>query len=290
MKDTFIERAIEYPIEYGKLVVYESNTTCESIPFKFDHHVITIMMAGQKSILVEGKRYEFFPGTLLIPRKDVINNVKIPVASKQNPTMCLELDLHPIFIKDFYNELLNSKNASELLNEKDPDAEKLDFMSNDKKLIDLLTRTFQRRTLGDDLGNQMIVSLMVKSLMIDLFQTPALHLFLSDLSTTNISKPIRETLKYINENLAKKIPMNTLSEISGLGLTSFFNKFKKELNLTPNEYITNQRIALAKSYLRNGGYSLKSAAFSCGFNSYEHFSSTFKKIEKMTPSKYLQTL
>jgi len=163
-------------------------------------------------------------------------------------------------------------------------------LTNDSKLIDLLIRIYKRRILSEDIGNQMVVSLMVKELMIDLFQTSALHLFLDDLETTNISKPIRATLSYINENLDKKLSMNELSEIAGIGLTSFFNKFKKELNVTPTEYITQQRIAMAKSYLKNGGYTLKSAAFSCGFNSYEHFSSTFKKHEKITPSQYLRTI
>ena len=287
MKDTFIEKAIEYPIEYGKVVIYESNTTCDSIPFRFDHHVITIMLAGQKSILANGTRFEFFPGTFLIPQKEIIHNVKIPVASKSNPTKCLELDLDPVFVNRFYNELLSKKESSEFLFTKKKGEVVKDFISNDQKLIDSLTRIYERRILEDSKKNQMIVSLMVKELLIDLFSIEALLLFLDDFQISKMSSPIRIALNYINSNLEKKISMKELSQIAGVGLTSFFNKFKKEINVSPAEYISKKRIELAKSYLDNGGYSLKEAAYSSGFNSYEHFCKTFKKHEGISPNKYL---
>jgi len=289
MKDTFIEKAIEYPIEYGKVVIYESNTTCESISFKFDHHVITIMLAGQKSVLANGKRFEFFPGTLLMPQKSIIHNVKIPVASTSNPTKCLELDLDPTFVNRFYNELLNKQESSEYFYSRNHQEEVKEYISNDQKLIDTLTRIYERRRLGDSKKDQMIVSLMVKELLIDLFSTEALFLFTADFQVTKMSSPIRIAVDYINCNLDKKISMKELSQTAGIGLTSFFNKFKKEINISPAEYISKQRIELAKSYLDNGGYSLKDAAYSSGFNSYEHFCKTFKKYEDVSPNKYINT-
>lgn len=290
MKDTFIERATKYPLECGKLVVYESNTQCANVAFKFDHHVMTLMLAGHKSVVAEGVRFEFFPGTFFIPQKDVIQKVDIPSASTNNPTMCLELDLDASFIKSYYEAMLQSEHADEIFRQNDESKEVKDFISNDKKLINAYKRIYERRMLGDSVPNQMVVTLMIKGLLLDLFQTDALDLYMQDFETVKISKPIKKSLAYIKGNIDKKITAKQLSEVADMGLTSFFNKFKKEMDIAPMEYLTLQRITLAKSFLRNGDYSLKEAAFNSGFKSYEHFCVTFKKLEKMTPSNYKNTL
>ena len=113
--------------------------------------------------------------------------------------------------------------------------------------------------------------------LLNLFSTEALSLFIADFQVSKMSNPIRIAVNYINSNLENKISMKELSQIAGVGLTSFFNKFKKEINISPAEYISKQRIELAKSYLDNGGYSLKDAAYSSGFNSYEHIFSENSK-------------
>ncbi len=289
MKNTFVERATTYPLDYGELVVYESNRQCDSIPFTFDHHVMTIMMAGQKSILTHEKRFEFFPGTFFIPQKDILFNVGIPVASRENPTKCLELDLEPKHIRSFYDEFLSWEGGKEIVYSKEDEVVK-EYLSNDGNIISLFERIYYRRLEKDTIANRMIINLMIKQLLVELFQTSALHLLLDDLNMLPISKPMQTVLKHIKSNISKKLSAKELAEIAGMGLTSFFNKFKSELEMSPKDYITKARLEHAKSYLRNGGYSLKEAAFSSGFKSYEHFCSTFKKAEEQTPSEFLRSI
>lgn len=285
MKETFIERATEYPLEDGKLLVYESNTQCTGISFQFDRYMMTLMLAGHKSIVEENVRFEFFPGTFYIPRKDVMLRVDIPSASIDNPTKCLELDLDASFVQAYYEEILQSEKADALLKTEKEEVTQ-EFVSNNKVLIDTYKSIYERRMLGDSIANQMVVTLMIKGLLLDLFQTNALHLFLQDFEHQKISHPIQECLKYMKKNIDQKITSKQLSEIADMGLTSFFNKFKKEMQIAPMEYLTQQRIKLAKSFLSNGAYSLKETAYNSGFKSYEHFCITFKKLEQMTPSEF----
>jgi len=290
MKDRFIERATTYPLEHGKLVVYESNMQCTNVAFKFDHHVMTMMLAGHKSVLAENVRFEFFPGTFLIPQKDVIQKVDIPIASKNNPTKCLELDLDHSFVRDYYNSILESERADQVLYQDVEESDVKEFVSNNENLMKIYKRIYERRMLGDSVANQMIVTLMVKELLLEIFQTEGLILLLQDFEVKKVSGSIKKSIEFMKKNIDKKITSKQLSEAAGMGLTSFFNKFKKEMDISPMEYLTKQRINLAKSYLRNGEYSLKEAAFNSGFKSYEHFCVTFKKVEKMIPSEYKNSL
>ena len=91
---------------------------------------------------------------------------------------------------------------------------------------------------------------------------------------------------YIANNLSEKLTVSKLSKIAGMGQTSFFNKFKSATGYSPNEYILHERINHAKVLIRMNKFSLKEIAYQCGFNSYEYFSSSFKKIEKKKPSDF----
>jgi len=281
MKNTFIERATYYPLEYGQLVVYETNMQCADIAFKFDRHMMAVMLAGHKSVLAENVRFEFFPGTFLIPQKDVIQKIDIPSASQINPTKCLELD---------FESILHSDQSDIIFDYETGDKHPKSFVSNNEWLLKTFERIYQRRIISDDKANQMIVTLMVKELLLELFQTEGLLLLMQDFGGKKISTPIQRSLDFIKKNITQKITSKQLSEVAGLGLTSFFNKFKEEMNIPPMEYLKLQRVKLAKSFLRSGEYSLKETAYNSGFKSYEHFSITFKKVEGVTPSSYRKAL
>lgn len=251
---------------------------------------MAVMLAGHKSVLAEDVRFEFFPGTFFIPQKDVIQKIDIPSASQNNPTKCLELDLDPAFVSAFYESILHSDQSDIIFDYESGDKQPKSFVSNNDWLLKTFERIYQRRIIGDDKANQMIVTLMVKELLLELFQTEGLLLLMQDFGGKKISTPIQRSLDFIKKNITKKVTSKQLSEVAELGLTSFFNKFKEEMDVPPMEYLKLQRVKLAKSFLRNGEYSLKETAYNSGFKSYEHFSVTFKKVEGVTPSSYRKAL
>ena len=69
VREQFIERATEYPLANGMLTVYETNCPCRDVKFYFEEHVLTIMLAGHKTITNERMVVEFFPNTFFIPEK-----------------------------------------------------------------------------------------------------------------------------------------------------------------------------------------------------------------------------
>ena len=147
MVEHFIERGTAYPCRVGKLMMYETNISCRNVKFFFEDFVLTLMLAGHKTITTDHLKFEFFPGTFFIPERRTINNVSIPNASVDNPTKCLVLELDPSFIQTFYQEILLSETDKDILyqapiNGHDP---KGYFFSNDRFLIASLVRLYEHQ-------------------------------------------------------------------------------------------------------------------------------------------------
>ena len=99
-------------------------------------------------------------------------------------------------------------------------------------------------------------------------------------------KLIIDIINYIDTNIYTKINIDIISN------EFFFNKdyimrlFKKELNITINQYINYKRIYLSLPYLENTNNSILYIALNNGFYSLEYYSEIFKKIIGISPLNY----
>jgi AraC-like DNA-binding protein len=94
---------------------------------------------------------------------------------------------------------------------------------------------------------------------------------------------------YIDRNINSNL---TLEEISNQFLITPFHLiriFKKELNLTPYQYILNQKINLAKELLSKD-MTISEIALSVGFNDQSHLYKYFKQIFSISPREYQDSL
>ena len=97
---------------------------------------------------------------------------------------------------------------------------------------------------------------------------------------------ICDILNYIDEHINDKISIDSLAS------TFYFNRFyimklfKRELNISINEYINCIRIYNSTILIRNSNYSIMMIGLLNGFYSLEYFSETFKKIIGVSPLRY----
>lgn len=282
----FIERGTEYSLEHGRLTLYETNCSCRGIKFYFEQHVMTIMVSGHKTVVSDQLKIEFFPGTLFIPERQVVQNVAIPNATFDNPTKCLVLEVEPAFLHEFYEEIFYSEKDKDLLKDKMPTDSQGHFLSNDQRIIDNFIRLYEQRLQAETRANQMINTLILKELLLRVYQTEALFLLKENFESKVQNEDIQKSISFIKNNLQHKITIEQLAKVAGFGMTTFFKRFKESTRLSPIEYILQERIKQAKILILKNQYGLKEIAFKCGFNSYEYFCSSFKKIEKVKPSAF----
>ena len=97
---------------------------------------------------------------------------------------------------------------------------------------------------------------------------------------------IDNVIEYININYDKEITVDELSCVIKLSPAHFSRVFKKETGKSPTDFIIDVRLHNAKKMLLAEEKSVTEVAMDCGFNSSSHFSASFQKRYKMSPSEY----
>ena len=110
---------------------------------------------------------------------------------------------------------------------------------------------------------------------------------LSDKLSYLEENPIIVTIKrYVRQNLKSKLSLSEIANYVGYSPNHCDTIFKKETGDSIINYLISERISEAQRLLDEGVLSLKAIAESVGFEDYNYFSRTFKKITGKTPTKY----
>lgn len=105
----------------------------------------------------------------------------------------------------------------------------------------------------------------------------------------SLSPEMVKCMHYINDHLSENISISSLAEFSGMSVNTLERHFKKYLNLSPHNYLQNQRLSHAASLLESG-CSVTTACERSGFPDYSHFIALFKKRYGKTPVQYKKSI
>ena len=94
---------------------------------------------------------------------------------------------------------------------------------------------------------------------------------------------------YIRKNLSGEISLSTLADQVSLEKIYFSKKFKTLTGLSPMEYVRQARIEKAKELIAFSDMNISQISQALGFQSLQHFSNTFMKVEGCSPRQYKQT-
>ncbi|MEL6593122.1 MAG: helix-turn-helix domain-containing protein [Bacteroidota bacterium] len=290
MVEKFIERGTDYLLRNGTLSVYETNCACKDINFYFDQFVLTLMVDGHKTIETNSLKFEFFPGTFFIPQKEEVTRVSIPNATIDSPTKCLVLSLKPSFLEAFYEELLYSDADKDMLHSGTVDRPSPHYVSNDKLLIEAFIRLYDHQLSRRSPAKELIDDLIIKEMLLRIFPTEGLALLKRNFAKSIADRHIQKAIAHIGNHIQDRLTAEDLAQIAGLGQTTFFKRFKQYTGYSPIAYILHERIRQAKVMIQKNKMSLQEIAYKSGFNSYEYFCISFKKIENQKPTDYKKTI
>ncbi|KYB45777.1 hypothetical protein AB664_33415, partial [Brucella anthropi] len=85
------------------------------------------------------------------------------------------------------------------------------------------------------------------------------------------SRQLRRIDDYITEHLTRDIHIGELASLSGMGRTSFHQRFKAAMHITPHQYVMRVRVQKAKEMLGTSVLPLAEIGFACGFSDQAHF-------------------
>ncbi|OCN06183.1 hypothetical protein A4S06_00270 [Erysipelotrichaceae bacterium MTC7] len=97
---------------------------------------------------------------------------------------------------------------------------------------------------------------------------------------------IQDTINYIKENYATKISISELANSLSLNRSYLSSLFKKEMNVTLQQYITDYRLTRAKELLSLSNFTIEEIAEYSGYLDPLVFSKAFKRKTGVTPSIY----
>lgn len=97
---------------------------------------------------------------------------------------------------------------------------------------------------------------------------------------------INKVKRYIIENIASTLSIEEISEVVYLNPQYLMRLFKKETNMSIVEYITVERIRIAKEILESTNLAINEVADLVGYGNYSYFIKLFKKITNLTPKQY----
>jgi AraC-like DNA-binding protein len=141
-----------------------------------------------------------------------------------------------------------------------------------------------RKELADqEEGFEIMVGNIVENLLIDLYR----QLSSRGLKTEEETHFIDKFTKIISEDISKKWNIDDLANRFGMGKTKFTYEVKKITGYPPNSYIINLKIEKATELILNPeNKSMSDIAYSCGFSSLQHLTTSFLQRTGTTPGKF----
>ncbi|MBD0725186.1 AraC family transcriptional regulator [Flavobacterium sp. L1I52] len=239
--------------------------------------------SGKYDWVIEGKAIELFP-----------ENLSVTAPWHENGSISGIMDIGQInwiIIKpqEFTNEkALNFGNWSKLpvaFQENlgkmigDADNSVIEKARNFKKYFDELRNELAYQEEGFEIKVQNIL----ENLFIDLHRQLSNKIHKNQESDTFIEK----LTQLLESDLTKKWHIEDLAAVFNMGKTKFTYEVKKLTGFPPNSFIISLKLEKAIQLLKTSpSISMAEIAFSCGFSSLQHFTSTFSQRNGISPRKY----
>jgi AraC-like DNA-binding protein len=279
---TLVENRTVYSLDNCELNLFETYQESALVPLKFNDLVVTSMLRGKKVMhLFDDPAFDYLPGETVIVPSNVEMKIDFPEASVKNPTQCLALAIDHNKIEEtlvFLNERYPKEEDTWKLYHENY------FFYNNTELANTINKLI-RECMSYSVTKDALVDLALHELLVRIVQTQTVQRT-NDNNAPDTGSTIYAITQYIRENITKSINLKELSDKACMSTTSFYRYFKRELGMSPIEYILNEKIKQAKQLLKDPGIQINEVCFLTGFDDCNYFIRLFKKYEGITPKQY----
>jgi AraC-like DNA-binding protein len=281
---TLVENRTVYSLNHCELNLFETYESAQLVPLKFNDLVVTSMLRGKKVMhLFDDPAFDYLPGETVVIPSNVEMKIDFPEASKNNPTQCLALAIDQAKIKEtlhFLNERYPKEGNSQFWH--------LNYLNyffyNNVELATTINKLI-KECMSTSITKDILADLTLQELLIRIIQTQTAKA-IDDGLFLDSNNPITHVVEYIRMNLKENISLKKLSEKSCMSTTSFYRLFKRELGMSPIEFVLHEKIRCAKQLLKNPTIQINEVCYLSGFEDSNYFIRLFKKYEGITPKQY----
>jgi AraC-like DNA-binding protein len=103
--------------------------------------------------------------------------------------------------------------------------------------------------------------------------------------TRTMSRRLEQMVAFLREHATRQVTRRDVAEAFSVTPEHVNAMFKKQLGLTPTQFVHRERCLLAYRMMRDHGLSVKEAARTTGFGDAFHFSRVFKRVMGISPSR-----
>lgn len=198
------------------------------------------------------------------------------------------------------NKQLERENLVIFIPNKSLDRLVLENFDIDPRYVELIPRIGAQCDFVTRFAKQLLLELRSGSAMIDLYMQHATQFFIINMlknwcslnySFKNTDRKLpSQTLScindYLHEHVCRTVSLRELAELAACSDYHFIRLFKASTGQTPHQYVLSFKIKKAKALLKAGKTSLTDIAYSLGFSDASHFSSVFRRLVGVAPSRY----
>ncbi|MBY0487026.1 MAG: AraC family transcriptional regulator [Flavobacteriaceae bacterium] len=281
---TLVENRTIFSLNHCELNIFETYQESALVPLKFNDLVVTSMLRGKKVMhLFDEPGFDYLPGETVVIPSNVEMKIDFPEASTNNPTQCLALAIEQSKITDTLN-FLNERYPKEGTDQYWQLNYQNYFFYNNVDLATTINKLI-KECMSTSITKDALADLTLQELLIRIIQTQTAKSIDEGLFS-NPNNPISEVIAFIRLNLKENISLKSLSDKACMSTTSFYRFFKRELGMSPIEFVLNEKIKCAKKLLKNPSIQINEVCYLSGFEDANYFIRLFKKHEGITPKQY----
>lgn len=252
--------------------------------FDFHYHdfnKIIIFLSGKVTYLIEGKTYYLKPWDILL-----VNNHDLhkPIIDSSEPYERIIIWINLKFLEAYNYEKCDLQTCFNLVNEKRINLIRLSKEAENR--LRTLILMLEASLKSKEFGSKLLSKTLFIQLIIYLNRLYMGEDYLKDSKALKYDPQIDSLLKYINENLNKKLSIEELAQKFYLSRYYLMHKFKEETGYTIHSYINQKKLIMAAERIREG-QDINKAAYDCGFTDYSTFLRAFKKMFNKSPKDFI---
>lgn len=260
-------------------------TTAELVPhihFGAESHSLIellFLISGKVDYMIDGETYHVSPGDVIVVNEMELHSL---YADPNLPYERIVLQFSPNFIPkslnyDLFEPFTHSSKYQHIL----PRSlvERIGLSKAFKNLTNLAV-------IDSKFKDAYIISAIIDIIAkinesVEILLTDSYHMISTPRKTNEL---LHSIIEYISDHITDTITAVDIANFTGISTSYLYRFFQKNMNISLQNYIQNQKMQLARSLILKG-HQPKNVAEKLGYEYYSTFFAHFKKIFKKTPTQ-----